>query len=127
MRDSNLLNSNHHWRPQSDFLVYREYDDYFCLEDMDAARETLRKKSDFKVIDARSKTAHGTDNFDVNDNLEVANHRAITLYNMKLKNIIPSYECLYNDELIALVSSIYVKDIALFSKVCDKSNLLFTL
>jgi hypothetical protein len=127
MRDSKLLNSNHHWRPQSDFLVYQQYDNYFCVEDMKTASETLLNKSDFRIIDARPKTLHGTDNFEVNDGLEVPNYRAVTLYSMKLKNSIPSYRCLYNDELVELVASIYADDVALYSKVCDKSNLLFTL
>jgi hypothetical protein len=127
LRYTKVLMSNHHWRPQKDFLVYRRYDDYFCVEDMTSAITTLKSKIDFSIVDAREQTKHGTDGFEVIDTVNFAQYRARHLYAMKLKNTIPSYKSLYNEELIDLVASIYKEDIALYSRECDSSNMLFQL
>jgi hypothetical protein len=51
---------NEHWRPQTDFLIYEDYDDWFCVEDFGRAVETLRDKIGFAVKDTRHLLDHGT-------------------------------------------------------------------
>ncbi|NER52069.1 MAG: sulfotransferase family protein, partial [Symploca sp. SIO1A3] len=52
-----------HWREQVDFLIYEEYDDYFCVEDFEKVVSQLKQKIDLKVIDARNLTKHGSDQY----------------------------------------------------------------
>ena len=52
---------NIHWRPQSDFLVYKNYDDYFAMENFGEATKVLNDKIGLEVIDARKLTNHGVD------------------------------------------------------------------
>jgi hypothetical protein len=128
LRSSRILNSNHHWRPQKDFLVYQQYDDYFCVEDMATAISTLKQKIKFSMFDAREKTRHGIDGYKLMNTDNYSKNRAMILFNMKKRhNKVPSYKALYSEELIEIVAAIYADDIALYSKVCDKSKLLFTL
>lgn len=127
LRNPNVLMRDHHWRPQKDFLVYRRYDDYFCVEDMASAIVTLNNTIGFSIVDAREKTKHGSDGFDIIDNVDFTKNRARHFFGMKLKNTLPSYKSLYNDELIETVAAIYGKDIDLYSQECGSANLLFEL
>jgi hypothetical protein len=53
-----LRSANIHWRPQIDFLVYGDYDDWFCVEDFAAAAAAIEGKTAVRVADARHLTQH---------------------------------------------------------------------
>ena len=121
-----MKGANIHWKPQSLFLLYKEYDDYFALEHFEKAIATLNEKIDFNVVDARSLTGHGTDKFEMLNDVNYSHTSAFDIAVLKRAGKCPSHKALYNDELIQLVKKLYAEDISLYTERCNKSDLLFT-
>lgn len=121
-----MKGSNIHWKPQSTFLLYKEYDDYFALEHFDEAITTLKQKIDFNVVDARSLTGHGTDKLEMLNNINYSQTPAFDIAILKRQGQCPSHKSLYTTELIDLVTRLYADDITLYSRRCDKNDLLFS-
>lgn len=121
-----MKGANIHWKPQSAFLLYKEYDDYFALEHFNKAITTLKEKIDFDVVDARSLTGHGTDKFEMLNDDNFSQTPAFDIAVLKRAGKCPSHKVLYNEELVQLVKKLYADDIALYSKRCNKEDLLFS-
>lgn len=121
-----MKGANIHWKPQSAFLLYKEYDDYFALEHFNKAITTLKEKIDFDVVDARSLTGHGTDKFEMLNDDDFSQTPTFDIALLKRAGKCPSHKALYNEELVQLVKKLYADDIALYSKRCNKEDLLFS-
>lgn len=119
------ITANVHWRPQSSFLLYREYDDYFALEHFDKIVTLLKKKIDLKVVDARTLTSHGTDRFSTLCDSSYHQTAAFDIAALKREGKCPTHESLYTPELVEIVRRLYASDIKLYSKHCNKEDLLF--
>jgi len=120
-----FFRSNIHWRPQVDFLMYAEYDDYFCLEDFSKAIPLIEEKANIKVYDARNLTKHGLDQYETINDKDFSNTLPVEIFNLKDKGYAPSYESLYTDELRELVNTLYRDDFSLYTDKFGKENLLF--
>jgi len=120
-----ILRSNHHWRKQVDFLIYKKYDDYFSLENFSEAIVTIQDKSDINIQDARNFTKHGTDQLEKISGSNFSKTRPLQLLILKNQGKVPDYSSMYSDELIKLVKNIYADDINLYKKYFNKSQLLF--
>ena len=120
-----FLRSNIHWRPQIDFLMYSKYDDYFCLEDFSKAIPSIEEKAKIKIYDARNLTKHGLDQYESINDKDFSDTLPIEILNLKDKGHAPSYESLYTEELIELVSTLYKDDFSLYTNKFGKENLLF--
>lgn len=120
-----IKNSNTHWRPQSNFLLYKEYSDYFCLEDFPLVISTLKDKLSIKVIDARNLTDHGTDKLELVNNLNFSEIAAFDISLLKRQGQCPTHAALYTEELAELVSKEYAGDIKLYQDRFGSKNLLF--
>ena len=92
--------SDIHWRPQIDFLVYEQYDDYFCLEDFSSAAKVLKEKIDLTVVDARPLTKHGINNLELIDNANFAHTLPDKIRALKASGQCPAPKSLYTDNLI---------------------------
>ncbi|MBE7213923.1 sulfotransferase family 2 domain-containing protein [Shewanella benthica] len=114
-----------HWKPQSHFLLYKEYDDYFSLENFSYAVKQLKDNVGLDVIDARSLTGHGTDKYVSINNESFSDTAAFDIALLKRKGKCPSYESLYNPELVDLVKKLYSEDFTLYKSRCDETDLLF--
>lgn len=120
-----VLNGDMHWRPQVDFLVYKEYDDYLCVEDFGRACETLLGKYGILVEDARNLTGHGlttlkkisSDNFSATPVHELSG--------MRRKHECPDYENMYTKEIRDIVTNLFATDIEMYVKSFGATNLLF--
>jgi len=119
-----IFNSNIHWKPQTAFLIYQKYDDYFCLERFEDVTSTLKSKLDFEVLDARSLTGHGTDRFELIDNQCHANTPAFDIALMKRNGQCPSHRAMYDDELIEVVRTLYKQDFDLYTQHFGPENLI---
>lgn len=113
----NLLHNNIHWRPQNRFLVYEEYDDYFCLEDFSKAGKKIEKKAKIEIFDARGLTKHGTDRYREIENRCFADTPAYKIAEMKRKGKIPSHFALYDKKLFKTVKKTYAEDIVLYQQI----------
>ncbi|WP_165735335.1 sulfotransferase family 2 domain-containing protein [Pseudoalteromonas sp. C8] len=121
-----MKGANIHWKPQNQFLLYKEYDDYFSLEHFDKAIVTLKEKIDFNVVDARSLTGHGTDKYEMLNDDNYSQTTAFDIAVLKRGGKCPSHKALYTEELVQLVKKLYADDLALYSKHCDENDLLFS-
>ncbi|PKG95618.1 sulfotransferase family 2 domain-containing protein [Paraglaciecola sp. MB-3u-78] len=116
---------NIHWKPQSDFLLYTQYDDYFALEHFSDAIHILSEKINFNVVDARSLTSHGIDIYELLNDRCFSEMKAFDIAILKRAGQCPSHKSLYNPELVAIVKRLYADDIALYCDKCDAEDILF--
>lgn len=123
---NDALRNDQHWRPQIEFLVYKEYDDYFCVENLSEAVKMLKQKADFDIVDARALTLHGTNRFTLVDEGDLFSASIIDIQRMMKSEECPSHASLYNDEIIERVNNLYFKDIELYKSTFGESNLLFS-
>ena len=123
--DRGFLRLNAHWRPQVDFLLYENYSDYFCVEAMNVAVDTLKSKIDLNVVDTRSLAKHGIDRFRKID-IEKGFKLSVPQFRkMKNENTILDPKCLYSKELLNIVSELYSEDIDLYKSKFGDKNLMF--
>ncbi|HFU75986.1 MAG TPA: hypothetical protein ENK66_07045, partial [Arcobacter sp.] len=97
IKDNKMLLHNIHWRPQVSFLIYKNYSDYFCLEEFPKAVEILKSKIGFDVVDARKLTNHGTDSYKMLNDKCYADTMAFDIAVMKRDTLCPSHASLYDD------------------------------
>ena len=110
-----LLRADEHWRPQVDYLVYKTYDDVFCLEDFGVAVSTLKAKIDFDVHDARRLSRHGADQYEAiaGDDC-AADLSAFDLLALKRTGKAPQLRKFYDAGLVDKVAALYADDLALY-------------
>jgi len=121
-----VLRSNIHWRPQADYLVYEEYDDYFNLENFSAAKAAIESKADLEIVDARKLSKHGTDGFMLLNDVSYADFLPEDIRVLKKAGKLPHPASLYDDELIAIVKKHFKQDIDLYISLFGSASLLFS-
>ncbi len=127
MQKAVIQEGNIHWQPQIDFLVYEEYDDYFCLEEFKTVVETLEEKIGLSIVDARDLTQHGLNHFEVVSEAEsYAKVSPVDIFSLKRLGKCPDPKLLYNDELIEIVKDCYQPDIKLYTEIFGSKNLMFS-
>ena len=109
-----VLGAEIHWRKQSDFLIYEEYDDYFDFKNI---KKTLKKKINLELIDTRDITNHGREKYHVIDNINHSETSVITLKQLKEQGSLPSLESMYTKELRKKVQQLYQQDFSIREKV----------
>jgi hypothetical protein len=120
-----LRESNVHWRPQVDFLVYDDYDDWFALEQFRTVPAILREKAGLTVVDARALTRHGTDRMGADASRSFADTPVAELLEMRARGRLPAHAALYDADLIASVRQHYAADLALYRDHFGAADLLF--
>ena len=116
-----LLQANEHWRPQGEFLVYQDYDDYFCVEQFDDAVAVLRNRIGLTVYDTRGLAQHGLDRFTPLEGDETfADTPVHTLAALQRSGRVPRAAQLFDAALIAQVARLYAADIALYKRVIGR-------
>ena len=103
-----------HTRPQCDFLLYRNYDNYFALESINEAYSTIYDRTGIRVIDTRDINSIFTTKGC--EKCETINSWATVLEVGKLLDIkkVPIVENMYTDEMIKKVATLYLQDILLY-------------
>jgi hypothetical protein len=121
----NGLQTDHHWSPQSAFLVYEDYDDIFRLEAFAEARARLAERIGLEVQDARGLTLHGTDRYQMDDTRCFADVPGREIAAMRQAGRCPSHAALYDATLVARVGQLYADDVAIYAARFGTSDLLF--
>ena len=112
-----MLTVNEHWRPQSDFLVYQDYDDYFSVEELAAAIPAIRQKADMEVKDARPLTLHGIDRYELRPaDQDHAETPAGEIAEMQRRGQCPHPRSLYRRPIIDAVAQLYADDLRLYAE-----------
>lgn len=120
-----LRNADIHWMPQTSFLVYEDYDDYFAIEDFLKMAEVLKEKIGLDLVDARPLTKHATKDYRKLSRKEPFLLTPFELLGFKNKGSLPIIGAMYNEELIACVQRAYKRDIALYAKKVGAEHLFF--
>jgi len=127
LKEKEIRKCDIHWREQVDFLIYEEYDDYFCLEDFEKTVIQLKQKIGLQVIDARSLTKHGSDQYILLDeNEDFSQTNSLDILYLKKKGHCPHHKSLFNEEVREIVEDCYKDDIKLYSSIFGTHNLLFS-
>lgn len=120
-----FLRADLHWRPQVDFLVYRQYDKVFAFErlsDFDAFFADVTGQS---FVDARPLSGHATSVTAPLTGDGFADMPLAELAWMKFQGQLPRPIDLYDAALVATVRRLYADDIALYHDLFGKADLLF--
>ncbi len=117
--------TDHHWMPQTAFLIYKDYDDLFCLEDFDTAITQLNNRIGLVVEDARSLTGHGIDNKQQKNDKCFADTPVCELAETNAAGLVPSPSALFDDALIAATRTLYRDDLDLYQARFGDKALLF--
>lgn len=118
-----IKNGDIHWMPQSNFLVYENYDDYFAFEEFPKLEIELKNRIDLNLVDARPLTQHGRDGYQRLAKRTPYKLRPLDLLNFKKDGFAPTLKSMYNDELVKCVKRAYKSDIALYKKKLGAKNL----
>jgi Sulfotransferase family len=119
-----VLRKNLHWRPQVDFLVYENYDDWFCLEEFGRAVDTLGSRIGLIVRDTRHLLDHGSYRYKIVDaNGRFPDLPVFEIADMKRRGELPAVERMFDDDLRRIIRSAYADDFALYQLNIGRSCL----
>ncbi len=114
-----------HWRPQSDFLLFHEYDDYFNLENFAYAVEKIEARTGIKVIDTRSHLGHhASATEDAEFGPRAADIPALDLLVAKKAGHVPRPSDLFDSTIATRLRELYAQDVALYQSKFGKSPLI---
>lgn len=121
-----FLKADIHWRPQGDFLVYDAYDRVFGMHQIVEMGAFFEQVTGQSFVDARPFSNHTTSAFQPTDRGVGADTPLVELISQKAQGRLPRAEDLYDDDLIARVHKLYLKDFRLYRRLLGKEGLLFS-
>jgi hypothetical protein len=125
--DAAVLAGNMHWRPQTDFLVYDRYDDYFSVENLAGAAAAIRLRAGLEVVDARPLTTHGLDHYDL---LPAHHDHSRTpvkeIARLRRGGRCPDPRSLYTSALADRVAQLFAADMQLYAEKIGTSTFFQT-
>lgn len=121
-----FLRADIHWRPQADFLVYRDYDRVFGMHDLAAFAAHFEGQTGQALVDARPFSGHTTSAFAASGTRSHADTPLSELTHEKALGRLPRAEELFDDALVARVGQIYAQDLALYRDLIGSTGLLAT-
>jgi len=119
-----FIRADSHWRPQSDFLVYENYTNWFDLANFAAAVPVIQKRAGVTVHDARGLAQHGTDRFTLRSDACFADMPIRELKVMFAQGECPSHAAMFDPELIEVTQHIYADDTKMFTEKAGASVIL---
>lgn len=119
------LRFDHHWRPQTDFLVYAEYDHWIALENLANAKQDLADRLGIDLVDLRKHTKHGTDRFEKMQVGDFSDAPAHEIRDIMRRGQGLGHSQLYTSDLIADVTRLYSQDVAMYDNQFGSGGRLF--
>jgi hypothetical protein len=117
--DAEKIYEDEHTRPQCDYLLYRNYDDYFALETIEEANQEIESKTKIRLEDIRTKNSIFTSKG--REKCEGINHqsKADEIYALSILNKVPIVENMYTENMAKKVATFYMQDILLYYSEID--------
>lgn len=114
-----------HWRPQSDFMLFKVYDDLFALEDFDPFIATVKRRIGLEIVDTRQVIGHDTSKGVIDDSIE----RPFDLPALDLLNLLkarhrPAPHAMFDPEIVAAFKDVYKRDMSLYRRNFGDSKLM---
>lgn len=124
LEDPELFDHDMHWRPQTDFLVYADYDLWIPLERFADHGAALADRAGVPIVDARGLAGHGTDGLTPQSGA-FADTPLYRLAEMRRAGKVPRHAALYDADLALRVAGLYAEDGALYRKRFGPDDMLF--
>ena len=112
-----LIKKDNHTTPQCDFLIFKQYDDYFQFENFQSLEKTLQEKINLEIKDTRDYNSIYTSKDSVRTqsiNEKTCVHEIEKLLRDSKR---PIEENMYTDQMVARISALYISDIILYITV----------
>ena len=106
-----------HWQPQSNFLVYEEYDLYIPMERFTEYQSLLEKESKIKIFDARQIINNTTGNYELIKDQDCSNLQPSDIINLNNQQLQPSLKSLFTPLLREKFESLFWEDLQLYKKL----------
>ena len=121
-KNPEIIYKDTHSRPQCDFLLYRKYDNYYPLEKIKEASQSIQEKTGVTIEDIRASNSIFTTKR--HDRCEEINNTTKAMeINQNLKDRkVPFAENMYTREMIKKVACIYLQDILLYREKISNSE-----
>ena len=119
--NTDSIYDDEHTRPQCDFLLYRNYDQYFALEKIKQANEQIHYKTGINVEDIRDKNSIFTSKGCERSDQIMHNTPADEISSLLKQSKVPITENMYTNEMAKKVSALYLQDILLYCSEIDDS------
>ena len=119
--NTDSIYDDEHTRPQCDFLLYRNYDQYFALEKIKQANEQIHYKTGINVEDIRDKNSIFTSKGCEHSDQIMHNTPADEISSLLKQSKVPITENMYTNEMAKKVSALYLQDILLYCSEIDDS------
>jgi hypothetical protein len=117
LNDATVRAGNMHWRPQTDLLVYDQYDDYFAFENFTAAAAAIRDRAGLEVVDARPLTAHGLDQYRLLPaGVDHSRTPVREIARMKRDGDCPDPRSLFTQPIVQSLAHLYADDLQLYAE-----------
>ena len=110
-----------HTRPQCDFLLYRNYDQYFALENIKQANQQIQNRTGINIEDIRDKNSIFTSKGCERSDQITHNTPAKEISGLLKQNKVPITENMYTNEMAKKVSTLYLQDILLYCSEIEDS------
>ena len=110
-----------HTRPQCDFLLYRNYDQYFALENIKQANQQIQNRTGINIEDIRDKNSIFTSKGCERSDQITHNTPAKEISGLLKQNKVPVTENMYTNEMAKKVSTLYLQDILLYCSEIEDS------
>lgn len=120
-----ILRADIHWRPQADFLVYEQYDDWFCVEKFDDMAAKLEQRIGLAAKDTRHLLRHGADQYraTASPSASFVDATIHEIAGLKRKGEIPSARDLYDEATARIVREVYAEDFSIYGDMIGGSLL----
>lgn len=114
-----------HWRRQVDFMLFKDYDDYFCLEKFATAAKSINQKSGVNIIDTRQALGHGIGPIAViSGNPTPFTMSALELLLQKRAGIVPDPAAMFDTDMVGIVKTLYSDDLDFYAGKFGPSELM---
>ena len=118
-KDAEKIYEDEHTRPQCDYLLYRNYDDYYALEQIEEAMQKIQEKTKIKLEDVRATNSIFTSKGckycqDINSTT-----KASEIKDLSSQKKIPIVKNMYTADMAKKVATLYMQDILLYYSEID--------
>ena len=124
LKDPRVISCDPHWRPQVDFLLYREYDRYYSIEQFREAELEIEKCAGIRMPRTRDLFGHSLHTLREVEG-EFADVCAFDLLAQRRIGLVPDITSLYAKDIIEDVASIYNEDIKHYLEHFGSNNISF--
>ena len=106
---------NHHVRPQVDFLLYEDYDDWFCVERIDEATSRIKERAGFLLHDTRSLSGHTSFSLETVSTGGLSDLNILQIRDLRSRGQRPCPLAIYDESTAFRVHAMFASDVMLYN------------